>query len=174
LTSPAIVAFHTAVVVRDFEDAMRRYTLALGVDRWRRWQSFPEGSKRRMAYGRGNGMTFEIWGVDGTGDTQFDAFLREHGEGVQHIGFWTPDVRASVAAALEAGGRVVSGATDAEGNTAVQVTPGSLQSLRFAHPTFADAGTGFRLEYFGPGGDQMLRDWLQDDFGVMLTPPPWA
>jgi hypothetical protein len=126
-----------------------------------------------MAYGRGNGMTFEVFAVDGKGETQFDRFLRDHGEGVQHIGFWTPDVRASVAAALDAGGRVVSGARDADGNATVQVAPGNLDAVSFAAPTFVDAGTGFLIEYFGPGGDANLRDWLKDDFDVMLTPPPW-
>jgi catechol 2,3-dioxygenase-like lactoylglutathione lyase family enzyme len=174
VTAPAIAAFHTCVVVRDLDDAINRFTKSLGIGHWHHWDRFPPGATARMAYGHGNGMTFEVFAVDGNGETQFDRFLREKGEGVQHIGFWTPDVRGSVAAALDAGGKVVSGARDAAGNTTVQVTPGNLDAITFGAPTFVDAGTGFLIEYFGPGGDTTLRDWLKDDFGVIVEAPSWA
>src|SRR5262249_49450106 len=82
------------------------------------------------------------------GPNQFSQFLAEHGEGVQHIGFWTPDVRKAVEAAIAAGGRLVSASTDAAGNTSVQLLPepgGPLPDLTNLRPfTFIGAGPGWR------------------------------
>ncbi len=75
-------------------------------------------------------------------------------------------------AALEAGGAIVSGARDKPGNATVQVKPGDLDALSCRCPRFPQCGHGFTLEYFGPGGEHLYRDWLKDDFGAMLTPPP--
>jgi catechol 2,3-dioxygenase-like lactoylglutathione lyase family enzyme len=155
------------------EAGIERYRRVLGVERWHYWAGTPPGSPRRVAYGRGAGATFELWGVTGDGDSQFDRFLAEHGEGVQHIGFWAPDMRAAITAAVEAGGQIVSGAMDADGNAVVQVTPANIEAVQFRNPTFIDAGVGFTVEYFGRGGDQMLRDWFKDEFDIMVTPPPW-
>jgi catechol 2,3-dioxygenase-like lactoylglutathione lyase family enzyme len=173
MSVPELVAFHTAIVVRDIEKSIERYRGVLGVDRWHFWDRTPPGSPMRVAYGGGAGATFELIGVTGEGDSQFHRFLTEHGEGVQHIGFWAPDMRAAITAAVEAGGQIVSGAMDENGNAVVQVTPANIETVQFRNPTFIDAGVGFTVEYFGRGGDQMLRDWFKDEFEIMITPPPW-
>lgn len=173
MTVPGLVAFHIAIVTPDLEGAIERYRRVLGVDLWSYWDRTPPGSPTRVAYGAGAGATFELIGITGEGDTQFHRHLKAHGESVQHIGFWAPDVKAAVTAALDAGGEIVSGVVDAQGNAVVQVKPGDLDALQLRNPVFLNAGTGFTIEYFGPGGDKLHRDWFKDDFERMVKPPPW-
>jgi hypothetical protein len=66
-------------------------------------------------------QAWELIDVKGPGNPVFHQFRDQHGEGVQHIGFWTPDIRASVEHALAAGTRLVSVTTDTQGNTVVQL-----------------------------------------------------
>lgn len=173
MTASGLVAFHIAIVTPDLEGAIERYKRVLGVELWHFWDRTPPGSSARVAYGAGAGATFELIGVTGDGDSQFHRFLKQHGEGVQHIGFWVPDLKTAVTEALEAGGEIVSGVLDAQGNAVVQVKPGDLDALHLRNPVFLNAGVGFTIEYFGPGGDRLHRDWFKDDFEKMVTPPPW-
>lgn len=173
MTVEGLVEFHIAIVTPDLEGAIERYRRVLGVELWHYWDRTPPGSPTRVAYGAGAGATWEIIGVTGEGTSQFHEFLKQHGEGVQHIGFWAPDVRGAVREALEAGGRIVSGIVDKDGNAAIQVAPGDLDTLELRNPVFLNAGTGFTIEYFGPGGDKLHRDWFKEDFEKMVTPPPW-
>jgi len=90
--------------------------------------------------------------VSGSGGSQVHEFRDHHGEGVQHIGFWTPDMRASVEDALSKGGKLVSATADAQGHTAVQLLPAAavkpqqLEGLSTA--SWIDLGFGgWRLEY---------------------------
>jgi catechol 2,3-dioxygenase-like lactoylglutathione lyase family enzyme len=173
VTASGLVAFHTAIVTPDLQGAIERYRKVLGVELWHFWDRTPPGSPLRVAYGAGAGGTWELIGVASDGDSQFHRHLKAHGESVQHIGFWAPDVKSAVAEALEAGGEIVSGVVDDQGNAVVQVKPGDLDSLQLRNPVFLNAGTGFTIEYFGPGGDQLHRDWFKNDFERMVTPPPW-
>jgi hypothetical protein len=135
------------------------------------------GTVNRIAYGRGSGQTFELVQPLPTGSGQFHDFLDQYGEGVQHLGFWTPDIRASVTSALEAGASLVSATTDASGQTAVQLLPASgspdLSGLRMA--AWVDVGTGgCRIEYIGAqDGDAFFREWLGAEYPEIVTPPPW-
>jgi len=92
---------------------------------------------------------------------------------VQHIGFWCPDLKASVKAALEAGGEIVGGLTDVQGNLVVHVTPGDLDALPLKPSLFVNANMGFTLEYFGPGSEQMYHDWFKEDYAMIIKPAPW-
>src|SRR5690606_7112739 len=98
---------------------------------------------------------------------------KRHGEGVQHIGFWCPDLRARVTEALEAGGRILSTLVDAQGNAVVHVQPGDLDTLPLPKNLFVAENTGFTMEYFGPGGEQRYKAWFGDEYQRMLRPPPW-
>jgi catechol 2,3-dioxygenase-like lactoylglutathione lyase family enzyme len=177
MTVPGLAAFHIAFVVRDLDAVMERYRATLGVELWRvrDGTQFPV----RLAYGRGAAMTFELIQPRSGEPNQFSEFLDMRGEGVQHIGLWTLDVRASVEAALAAGATLVSASTDASGNTAVQLLPKpgdpppDLTSLRPF--TFVDLGLGgVRIEYVGAeAGVSFLKDWLGDDYPKIVTPPPW-
>ena len=48
--------------------------------------------------------TFEL--IEREGKIAHKVFLDEHGEGLQHIGIWTPDVQAAVREAVTKGCRV--------------------------------------------------------------------
>ena len=76
--------------------------------------------------------------------------------------------KASVKAALEAGGEIVGGLTDAQGNLVVHVKPGDLDALPLKPQLFVNANMGFTLEYFGPGSEQMYHDWFKDDYATMI------
>jgi catechol 2,3-dioxygenase-like lactoylglutathione lyase family enzyme len=170
MTVEGLKAFHVAIVTRDLDEAIKRYTKVLGVERWHHWGRSPI----RMAYGAGAGMTFEVFGINGEGNTMFDEFLRVNGEGVQHIGFWCPDVRAAVRDALEAGGQIVSGVVNKDGTAAVQVSSANFDAFDLRNPVFVNAGIGFTIEYFGPGGEQLHKDWFKEDYDKMVVAPPWA
>lgn len=176
MTAPEIKCFHIAVVVNDIEKTIQSYRRFLGDGSWR---TRDMGSGTRIAYGSAGGQTWELIQVDGPGGSQFHQFRDRHGEGVQHIGFWTPDIRSSVEDALAGGAQLVSASTDAQGNTAVQllpkaeVKPEQLESLGMA--AWMDLGLGgWRLEYIGvTPGERFLKEWLAEDYDrIILTPAP--
>jgi catechol 2,3-dioxygenase-like lactoylglutathione lyase family enzyme len=175
MTAPELAAFHVCVVVRDLEAAMETYRSLLGVD----WHvRAPWANPTRMAYGRGGGQTFELVQPVGKGTSQFHEYLETHGEGIQHIGFWTPDVRGSVEAALANGAKLVSASTDADGNVAIQLLPqagaGDLSQLGSAQ--WMDVGLGgWRIEYIGVDwGVPFFEQWLGPEYAQIVTPPPWG
>jgi hypothetical protein len=145
------------------------------------WDDRTTAARARGAYGRGSGLTIElIQPVDGV--SLYSQFLDAHGEGVQHIGFWSPDVLGSVEHAVNEGARVTLAYFDAQNNAVVQLTPADaaqgsvvVGAMRTLPPRTAYVGpqsTGVQLEFCGPSTERFLRGWLQEDFG-WLTPPPW-
>jgi catechol 2,3-dioxygenase-like lactoylglutathione lyase family enzyme len=175
VTAPELAAFHVCVVVRDLDFAMETYRALLGVD-WR-MRAPAANATTRMAYGRGGGQTFELIQPVGNATSQFHEFLETKGEGIQHIGFWSPDVRGSVEAALAAGAKLVSASTDADGHVAIQLLPqagaGDLSKLGPAQ--WMDAGLGgWRIEYIGVDwGVPFFKDWMGAEYTQIVTPPPW-
>jgi len=175
LTAPEITCFHIAVVVTDVEKAIANYRRYLGDGPWQ----VRDGLIGRLAYGSAGGQTWELIQPSETGGTQFHQFRDQYGEGVQHIGFWTPNIRESVEKSLADGARLVSASTDAQGNTAVQllpradVKPEQLDALSLG--AFLDLGFGgWRLEYIGKtAGEKFLKDWLAEEYDrIILTPAP--
>src|SRR5437773_335256 len=86
----------------------------LGVDRWRihdltfppvPWDARSTEAKLTVGFGRVAGLTFELIQVR-EGRTIHLDFLESRGEGVQHVGMWTSDVRAAVEHAVSGGTRV--------------------------------------------------------------------
>jgi len=177
MTVPDLQAFHICFAVYEMEPWIERFRAILGADTWHIDQPRPNGT--RPAYGRGAGQTWELWEAKGDGTTAFHEYLKKHGEGVQHIGFWAPDVRAAVEKALDGGAQLVSSSTDAQGNTAVQLLPkasvGEEHFARLGFTTFVEAGFGnVRIEYIGKAGEAFMHDWLGDKFSDLVEPPPWA
>ncbi len=174
MTVPDLQVFHIALVVHDLERTMDTYRRLLAVENWHTREM---GSNARIAYGRGSGQTFELIQPMAGGSGQFHDFQAAYGEGVQHIGFWTADIRASVQAALEAGASLVSAATGPNGQTTVQLLPAAanpdLGGLRMA--AWLDTGTGgCRIEYIGTrAGDAFFTEWLGQAYPQIVTPPPW-
>lgn len=175
MTAPEVQCFHIAIVVADLDAAIERYRQLLDAATWRVREMSPGF---RIAYGSGSGQTWELIEVTGEGASQFHQFRDQHGEGVQHIGFWTPDIRASVEQALERGAQLVSTSTNDEGQTTVQLipqsraTPDLLNAVDAAIGAFIDPGIGgWRIEYIGPTGEAFLHDWLEDDFPEIIVTP---
>ena len=176
MSVPEIQCFHIAVVVSDLERAVEGYKRFLGDGPWR-LRDMPSGM--RIAYGSAGGQTWELIQLGGPGGSQFHDFYDRHGEGVQHIGFWTPDIKASVQDALANGAKLVSATTDAQGHTAVQLLPGGdvkpeqIEGLGMA--SWLELGFGgWRLEYIATGlGQTFMKDWLAEDYpGIILNPAP--
>ncbi len=177
MSVPEITCFHIAVVVADIDRAVANYKRFLGDGPWRVREMGNAGT--RIAYGSAGGQTWELIEVTGSGSSQFHQFRDQHGEGVQHIGFWTADIRASVEASLAAGARLVSATADPQGHTVVQllaqaeVKPEQLGALGMA--AWMDLGFGgWRLEYIGKtAGEKFFNDWLGEDYRrIVLTPAP--
>jgi catechol 2,3-dioxygenase-like lactoylglutathione lyase family enzyme len=174
MTAPDVVAFHLGMVVRDTEATIEMFRKAVGAQTWKtRMFGSPE-APIKMTYGGGPGhIAYELFEVLGPGSSMFHIFLEEHGEGVQHIGYWTPDLRASVEAALAAGGRLMNLQAD-QRSAVAQVAPGEVDLDKLGPITFVNPGlAGVRLEFAGPMSGQGLRDWLGADFDKIIAPPPW-
>jgi catechol 2,3-dioxygenase-like lactoylglutathione lyase family enzyme len=186
---PDLLAYHLGFVVRDLDAVADRYSRMLGVDRWRThelavprlaWDPRSTDARIRVAFGRAVGMTFELIQVQ-EGRTPHLDFLETHGEGIQHIGIWAPDVRAAVQHAVSQGGRVTLARYDDQTGTAtVQLSPSSssdaiIASLEHARLSYVDPGLGgVQLEFVGPSAPAGLRAWMEDDFErIMVPPPPW-
>lgn len=176
MTAPDLQCFHIATVVKDLDAAVAQYSRLLQAETWRFREMSPGF---RIAYGSGSGQTWELIEVTGDGTSQFHQFRDRYGEGVQHVGFWTPDIRASIEQAIAAGGQLVSVTTDAEGNSTVQLipqskaTPDVLAPVETAIGAFIDPGLGsWRIEYIGKTGEAFLHDWLAEEFDDIIVTPP--
>ncbi|HWO73291.1 MAG TPA: VOC family protein [Dehalococcoidia bacterium] len=170
---PEIVAFHLGIVVRSIEAVTDRYGRMFGIDRWQERPPM-EGVQARVVYGGREGLGIALELIEpypGSGG-QMSEFLGSRGEGVQHIGLWTPDLRASLQAAVDEGGRLVAGPYEVRGGTVVQVEvpPGAPPPRQLA---FIDPGAAtMRFELVGPPADEGLRAWLRD-YEVIINKPPW-
>jgi catechol 2,3-dioxygenase-like lactoylglutathione lyase family enzyme len=186
MSMPGLQAFHVGLVVRDVDAAADLYGRMLGVPRWRQtefhfkpppWQPLMTDSLFRVAYGRAARQTIELLQIM-YGRSHFSDFFDAHGEGVQHIGFWCPDMKAAVEAAVAEGAEIL-GASLEEGRQAiVQIGPGSRASdiISALDPTGAahlllPMGS-VHLELLGPnaGRNTGLREFLDEQ--SKLDPPP--
>jgi hypothetical protein len=183
-----VFAYHIGIVVRDIEAVSACYSELLRVPKWHSWEVEREGlptnaatagrkGSVRIAYGRAPGQTIELL-QPLAGASIWSEFLREHGEGVQHIGLWTPDLAASVAGAVARGAKVTHGMLGSTGGS-VQLTASTPQEaiagaldpdqLAYLLPTVG----GVQIEYVGPGGPARMRQTIGADFDNVVTAPPW-
>jgi catechol 2,3-dioxygenase-like lactoylglutathione lyase family enzyme len=192
MTAPPsdLLAYHVGFVVRDLDAVVEAYRRMLGVDRWRihelpapkqSWNPTTSDARLKIAFGRAAGLTFEVIQVL-QGRTPHLDFLEAHGDGIQHIGFWAPDVREAVEHMVSQGGRVTLARYDESSNTAeVQLTPSStsndiVNSLDAARLAYVDPGAGgVQLELVGPAGARGLQAWMDPEFQSLIQPsPPWS
>ena len=190
MTAPPsdLLAYHLGFVVRDLEAVAERYQRMLGIDHWRvhdlevarlPWDPRSTDARLTVAFGRAAGQTFELIQVR-EGRTPHLDFLETHGEGVQHIGFWTADVRAAVEHMVSQGGRVTLARYGPDTTAVVQLTPGSsteaiVGSIDPGRLAYVDPGVGgVQLEFVGPAAAPGLRAWMEEDFSkILVPPPPW-
>jgi catechol 2,3-dioxygenase-like lactoylglutathione lyase family enzyme len=187
MTAPEskMFAYHLGIVVRDREAACKRYTELLGVPEWHCSEverpGVPVNPKTaggrgllHIAFGRVPGMTFEI--IQPEGQIEHKVFLDEHGEGVQHIGVWTPDVQAAVREAVAKGCRVTHAALNQDVAT-VALTPDSpadaiipfLGNLGYVDPGMG----GFQIEFIAAVNPERHRDMFKEITDESIPLPPW-
>ncbi len=131
------IAHHLGYAVYDADVVADRYSAMLGAE-WtaRTVYDIPDiynrPAKIRVCYGAVRGMTMEII-APMEGESIYTQFLRRHGEGIQHVGFWVPDVRKATDELVQKGARVdwiyTLERDDAKGyNAAAQLTADSSVS----------------------------------------------
>jgi methylmalonyl-CoA/ethylmalonyl-CoA epimerase len=179
------LGYHVGIVVSDIDLATARYRALFG-GTFRTFEYTKPASRiaerpsagahLRLAYGRYGGMTLEFV-EPRDADSTYGVFLKRHGQGVHHLGFWVPNLPRAVEAALELGGQVTSATITARGDAAVsfsQLTPSDAAALIGDPAAFLDVGTGPELEFVGPAGAQNLARVLGDKLTEIVDLPPWA
>jgi hypothetical protein len=168
------VAYHLGLVVHDLDAVAGRYEKILRVPEWKQIAT----AIGRIAFGRGAGLTYELIEPLQEGTIWHD-FLHQRGEGVQHMGFWVPDVQAAVAEAVSAGARVTLARLD-DGVAAVAIdsggtTPELVSRIAPGGLTYLDAGHGgVQIELVGPASYAGLRERLGGDLSSLMVIPPWV
>jgi methylmalonyl-CoA/ethylmalonyl-CoA epimerase len=182
-----LFAFHLGFVVRDLEATMERFGRLMGIPRWYPretdvlalpWNPATTDGRIRIAHGRTPGQTLELIQPDG-GETFASIFLREHGEGVQHLGFWVRDLPAAVKDLIERGATLSHANFRRDGGyaqlTATSATDDILRSLDVMRPAFLDPGLGaMQIELAGPGVVELQRRSMGADHPRVIPMPPWS
>jgi catechol 2,3-dioxygenase-like lactoylglutathione lyase family enzyme len=112
-----------ALVVRDLDAAMERYSVQLGVGPWEIYTFSPEWVRRMTFRGREQGYSMrlgltEIAGMSYelveplTGPSTYHEFLDAHGEGLHHLGYMVDDLEAAIADMAAAGFPVLQSGRD--------------------------------------------------------------
>jgi methylmalonyl-CoA/ethylmalonyl-CoA epimerase len=186
-TSDELFAFHLGFVVRDLEATTARYQRLLDIPRWHPretdvlalpWNPATTDGRIRIAHGRTPGQTLELI-QPLEGETFASIFLREHGEGVQHLGFWVPDLAAGIWRAFEAGATLSHANFRRDGSGYAQLTASSstdeiLESLDVGRPAFLDPGLGsLQVELAGPAVTALQHRSMGADFPNVIELPPW-
>ena len=182
-----IFASHIGIVVRDIEAVAARYQELLAVERWHvretlsqppPWETGAGGGQIRIAFGRTPGQTIElIQPLDG--ETFASRFLRERGEGMQHLGFWVPDLHVAVRQAIERGASLGTAAFRTDGSGFAQLTASSppealIGAIDIDRPAFVDAGIGgMQIEFVGPASLERNRTLMGNEFTRVYPLPPW-
>jgi len=102
--------YHIGIAVRDIDDAIGRFKDLLGVGPWGRidaevpalYRGKDTTSGVRSAFAQLGSMYVELVEPT-TGDFPAKTFLKERGEGIYHLGYWTDDVREAIGRAASAG-----------------------------------------------------------------------
>jgi catechol 2,3-dioxygenase-like lactoylglutathione lyase family enzyme len=180
-----LFAYHIGIVVHSRDEATKRYTELLGVPEWHlseiERQGLPNNPKTRggkgvlhIAFGRAPGITLEI--IEPEGQIAHKVWLDEHGEGVQHIGVWTPDVHAALREAVAKGCRVTHGALAQDAAT-IEVTPDSAPDAIVPYLNnmgYADPGLGgFQIEFIAAVNPERHRNMFSEIKDETIPLPPW-
>lgn len=182
-----IYASHIGIVVGDFEAVGACYQKLLGVPRWyvretvsqpAPWDRAAGSGRLRIAYGRTPGQTIELI-QPLEGETFASIFLRERGEGMQHLGFWVPDLQEAVRQALERGATLSHAGFRPDGSGFAQFSAASspealIGAIDADRPAFVDPGIGgMQVEFTSPSSIGRKRELMGDDFLNVFDLPPW-
>ena len=158
------VPYHVGMVVRDLDAAIETYRGAFGITEWRVretvgfrqpsiWRGEPMDDPHvRLAYSAGGFPAIEL--VQPLDDVEWSAslHLREHGEGVYHLGYWVDDIRGAIARAADAGieAEMLSLAEPPDG--------GPTTGFAYLSPSGA---RGLRIELVSSAGRERTLEWLR-------------
>lgn len=107
-----------AVVVRDLQKSLEQYWTGLGIGPWRVFTFAPPQVKELTLRGQPADFAFRaafasvgdiIWELiePVRGESLYTEFLREHGEGLHHVGVYVPSLDEALVTASEAGYAVI-------------------------------------------------------------------
>ncbi len=187
MTAPEarMFAYHVGIVVHDLDAACARYSELIGVPEWHRSEVERPGLPvnpntaggrgiLHIAFGRAPGITLEL--IQPEGQVEHRVFLDRHGEGVQHIGIWTPDVQAAVREAVAKGCRVTHAALTQDAAT-IDLTPESPPDAIIpflANLGYVDPGMGgYQIEFVAAANAERHRDMFTEISGESIPLPPW-
>ena len=179
------MGFHIGMVVRDADVVCDKYQRLLGgrFETWELTKRAPvaidpdyEDSHLRISYGRFAGTTIEIIQVlSGLG--HYGRWLERNGEGVQHLGFWVPDLADATRQAIEHGAVLRQARLDANALGSVTVAglgPSEIASALLPGSVHVDYGlSSVELEFIGPSSVKMLYDIFGEDVQAIVDLPPW-
>jgi len=187
MTAPVeAMGFHIGMVVHDLEASAAHYTQVLGgtFQTWEFTKVAPkavnpdlEDSNLLVSYGRMAGFTLEIIQVlEGRG--LHARWLEDHGEGIQHLGFWVPDVARATEQALDRGAILTSASLDETAFASVTIrglSPSAIGAAVLPGAAYVKCGDmPVEIEFLGPSVEAGLRRRLGGLFGTIVDPPPWA
>jgi catechol 2,3-dioxygenase-like lactoylglutathione lyase family enzyme len=188
IAADEIALYHVGIVVHDLEAVAERYRQLLGVPRWHffeaplpavPWNPQLTDARLQVGYGRAGGLTIELLRTI-EGESVLSAFERERGEGVQHLGFWVPDMQKVVAEVLRQGATVTWATLASDGSATVQVTsanppPIAVAALDRDGLCFVEPGLGgVQIEYCGRMDADFVREVIGENFENVVTLPPWS
>ena len=108
--TPNPVAHHIGYAVYDADAAAKRYTKMLGAEfrlmpPYKVASNYGEPAELRVYYGAVAGLAVELIQVV-SGNTPHSDWMKMHGEGIQHLGLYVPDVVEAARKAVADGGRL--------------------------------------------------------------------
>ena len=106
----APIAHHIGYAVRDSEATAKRYERMLDAEfrlmpPYVLTDMYGNPAKLKVYYGAIAGLVVEIIEVT-EGNTSHSDWVRQHGDGIQHLGLYVPDVVAAARKAVADGGRI--------------------------------------------------------------------
>jgi 4-hydroxyphenylpyruvate dioxygenase-like putative hemolysin len=104
------IAHHIGYAVRDATATAQRYEKMIGatfrlMPEYNVVDQYGKPARLKVYYGAMAGLAIEIIEVE-TGNTPHSDWIRQHGEGIQHLGVYVPDVVEAAKKAVANGGRI--------------------------------------------------------------------
>jgi methylmalonyl-CoA/ethylmalonyl-CoA epimerase len=116
--------FQVGIVVKNIDETVRFYEEVFGIGPFEiREVNYPtatfygqtEGYRGKRAFAKSGAITFELIELI-DGKTIHEAFLKEKGEGLHHLGFEVKDLKWSIEEAERRGLKVIQGFTREDGS----------------------------------------------------------
>jgi hypothetical protein len=129
--------YQLAYLVPDLNQAMAEFTRRLGAGPWlrldnfsgrdQRWNGEPYNRAFNIAFGQAGLVQIELIELPSSGPSPYHDHLKEHGFGLQHLGFLTADFDAAVASHERDGEKAVfTACTPSGGRVAHMKKPGAI------------------------------------------------